>query len=79
MEIRLPIESPNVLLETIQKNGKPIMRSVICDFGLARTSTGNEVPNLMVLNIQGMSPRYTAPEVFSRFKSNSNLGDRLSI
>jgi len=65
------IKSPNILLEAIQENGKTRMRAVICDFGIARSAGGHELPNTLMFNIQGMSPRYTAPEIFSHFKSKA--------
>jgi len=54
------------------------MKAVICDFGIARSATGNELPNSILLNVQGMSPRYTAPEVFSRLKSKPLVSSQSS-
>lgn len=65
------IKSPNILLDMINDQDNSKMRAIICDFGIARSSSGSELPNTIVLNIQGMSPRYTAPEVFSHFKAKS--------
>jgi len=66
------LKSPNILLETISENGKTFIRAVICDFGIARvTGRSTVTANKVFLNLQGLSPRYTAPEVFLRLKSRT--------
>lgn len=62
------LKSPNILLEAGVEGGKTSMKAVICDFGLARIVHGKRVIKNYV-NLEGISPRYTAPEVFSRMKS----------
>jgi len=65
------IKSPNILLESINEQGKTRMTAIIGDFGTARSSESREIPHMVVLNLKGMSPRYAAPEVFSHFKAKS--------
>jgi len=46
---------------------------VICDFGLARVlSTSNTVNNQTIHNKIGLSPRYAAPEMFSKARIGIN-------
>jgi len=65
------LKSPNVLLETINENGKTFIKAIICDFGIARVVSGRVVSKKDFLDLKGMSPRYTAPEVFARMKNDS--------
>jgi len=62
------IKSPNILLNTTNSQGKPELTAVIADFGMAKTYT-SQIENQVFVNLQGMSPRYTAPEVFTRINS----------
>jgi len=64
------LKSPNIFLETLRINGRAFLRAVIGDFGLARISNEFVVDIQKTINVQGMSPRYTAPEVFVRLRSN---------
>jgi len=63
------LKSPNIFLETLRATGRSFLRAVIGDFGLARIATDLVIDLHKEVNVQGLSPRYTAPEVFSRFKS----------
>jgi len=60
------IKTANVLLDHC--NAPPYnIKAVLCDFGLARTGTETRTSAIAMVNHAGLSPRYSAPEVFSRF------------
>jgi len=53
-----------------KKKKKKIKKVVICDFGLAKaTNSANKVNTLKFRDIEGFSPRYTAPETFSNLRA----------
>ena len=57
------IKSPNILMAEPQAGGI-YPHPVLCDFGLSRTEDDSAVKKSAVVN--GLSPRYAAPEVFAR-------------
>jgi len=68
------LKSPNILLENlVSYGGKATIRAVICDFGIARVVNAIVLDQQKFLNIQGLSPRYTAPEVFARIRNQAFL------
>jgi len=54
------------------------VKAVIADFGMAKTQT-SEIQNQVFINLQGMSPRYTAPETFLRIKSKTSAPFELEL
>jgi len=64
------LKSPNILLEKMENNGKMFLRAVICDFGIARIKINYYIASQKFVNVQGMSPRYTPPEVFLRARDH---------
>lgn len=67
------LKSANILIETISTNGKIGTKASICDFGFARPKErkGAKLTKQDLFNPKGMSCRYTAPEVFSRFRAQT--------
>jgi len=65
------LKSPNVLITTVNEAGKTFVKAVICDFGIARVANSGVVSKKEFLDLKGMSPRYTAPEVFSHLLSQT--------
>jgi len=65
------LKSPNIFLENLKANGRSCLRAVIGDFGLARISSELVIDMQKTVNVQGLSPRYTAPEVFTRLKTGT--------
>lgn len=66
--IHRDLKSPNILMETVTQDGKSFLRAVVCDFGIAAVAAGITLENQSFINVRGLSPRYTAPEVFVRLK-----------
>eukprot|EP00732_Lithocolla_globosa_P000377 Lithocolla_globosa_v1_NODE_111_length_6228_cov_60.322858.p1 type:complete len:1891 gc:universal NODE_111_length_6228_cov_60.322858:496-6168(+) len=60
------VKPGNILLSLETFQGQTIPKPVLCDFGLARICD----PNLMVfsqpINLNGLSPRHAAPEIYQR-------------
>jgi len=68
------LKTPNILLENLTFNGQTALRAVICDFGIARVVHAITLEKQKFMVIQGLSPRYTAPEVFERMRKGTAVG-----
>jgi len=64
------LKSPDILLETRNHLGALTVTAVIADFGSARRNIA-QTQNYNITTLHGLTPRYTAPEVFSRIKAST--------
>jgi len=54
--------------------------AVICDFGIAKISTGIKASDVQVIyNIDGLSPKYCPPESFTLLTSDQNFDPKVHI
>lgn len=68
--IHRDLKTRNILVERVggKKKGEKVKyTAIICDFGLARVVSETRVLHCEV--VRGLSPKYTAPEAFIRFRS----------
>jgi len=67
--IHRDLKSSNIMIEATENQGHWKIAAAIGDFGMALV-THSQIEHQVFLNLQGMTPRYTAPEVFSRSRAN---------
>eukprot|EP00732_Lithocolla_globosa_P002972 Lithocolla_globosa_v1_NODE_2165_length_2129_cov_3.848120.p2 type:complete len:184 gc:universal NODE_2165_length_2129_cov_3.848120:1524-2075(+) len=63
------LKSPNVLMKSLSDSPVPY-RAVICDFGITRVSEERAIVKKWK-GLQGLSPKWAAPETFRRFKEGT--------
>ena len=60
------LKTPNVLVDAPENSDPIYWKAVVCDFGLARIIGDSGIKGAKTANVQGISIRYAAPEVFKR-------------
>ncbi|KAI3632377.1 hypothetical protein MIR68_009483 [Amoeboaphelidium protococcarum] len=67
------IKPNNILIDAPREIGDPnYWRAVICDFGLAKIIGESDIKGAKFADVQGISIRYAAPEVFKRLYLKGN-------
>jgi serine/threonine protein kinase len=75
------IKSANVLIDNEMVNGKEKKKAVICDFGLAAADESIIAveTGMKETYVQGFSPRYAAPEIFSKAHAQAAKSNTIQV